>query len=142
MRACHEQANEQARLIERSAFYCDAINQVSACMGDKPAINAMVSLPNSHCNGNAGLQEDFDLKGDYVRWRQKRGFAFAAHAFMYTPASKAELLRIENQLEMCACCSCAMLLCLRPQQLLELGAISHLALVNPCTPPSQDERGA
>ena len=26
---CHEQANEQAGLIERSAFYCDAVNQVS-----------------------------------------------------------------------------------------------------------------
>ena len=46
------------------------------------------------------------MKGDYLRWRQKRGFAFAAHAFMYTPASKAELLRVENQLEMCACGTC------------------------------------
>jgi hypothetical protein len=56
------------------------------------------------------LQDDFDLKGDYLRWRQKRGFAFAAHSFMYTPASKAELLRVENQLEMCACRKCRVLL--------------------------------
>jgi hypothetical protein len=73
------------------------------------------------------LQDDFDLKGDYVRWRQKRGFAFAAHAFLYTPASKAELLRIENQLEMCVRSNCAMLLC-PSSTALEVGVIYNLAL--------------
>ncbi len=54
------------------------------------------SLLAAPCN-----QEEFDLKSDYIRWRRK-SFSFAAHAFMYEPAAKAELLRIENQLEMCA----------------------------------------
>lgn len=109
LHACHLQANEQAGLIERSAFYCDAINQVSRCLGMlNDLTDASVLLSNLNDIEVLELQEDFDLKGDYVRWRQKRGFAFAAHAFMYTPASKAELLRIENQLEMCVCCISAM----------------------------------
>ena len=44
-------------------------------------------------------QAEFDLKADYIRWRQP-SFSFAAHAFMYEAAAKAELLRIENELEM------------------------------------------
>lgn len=70
------------------------------------AIKSRCASPDAFCCALKGCklcaQEEFDLKGDYVRWRQKQGFAFAAHAFMYSPASKAELLRIENTFEMCA----------------------------------------
>ncbi|KAK9790138.1 hypothetical protein WJX73_006345 [Symbiochloris irregularis] len=43
-------------------------------------------------------QEDFDVKKDYLMWRRGLGFSFCGrYSFLYSPAAKAQLLRLENR---------------------------------------------
>jgi hypothetical protein len=51
------------------------------------------------------LQEDFDIAEDVARWRagsgsEERPFSFCDYPFMYDPASKAQILQMENKQEM------------------------------------------
>lgn len=61
-----------------------------------------VSTLHDHFSGlacaHAVNQEDFDLKRDYLNWRRGLGFSFCGrYSFLYGPAAKAQLLRMENR---------------------------------------------
>eukprot|EP00208_Stichococcus_sp_RCC1054_P008392 CAMPEP_0206151274 /NCGR_PEP_ID=MMETSP1473-20131121/38734_1 /ASSEMBLY_ACC=CAM_ASM_001109 /TAXON_ID=1461547 /ORGANISM="Stichococcus sp, Strain RCC1054" /LENGTH=645 /DNA_ID=CAMNT_0053548813 /DNA_START=284 /DNA_END=2221 /DNA_ORIENTATION=+ len=64
------QANEASNLVDRHLFHCDAINA-----------------------------DEFDIRADYMRWLQGL-FSFCSYSFMYEAAAKAEILRLQNRVEM------------------------------------------
>ena len=66
--ALMSQANDQSKIVPCSEFYLDIVNS-----------------------------EDFDLRLDYMKWKQSQDdFSFCRYPFVYDPASKADILAAEN----------------------------------------------
>lgn len=99
----NSQANEASNLVDRHLFHCDAINAVStpasirshvhfwdnlqyinllqSTLLHPEAMNACHEFNKVAIQGNEWMQDEFDIRADYMRWLQGL-FSFCSYSFM------------------------------------------------------------